>query len=268
MSQPRWLIAGSMLGWCAVAGCRAGGSGAGGQPAASAAAPDRWADGKALAEERARWKASWVAVVALPSCDALGADARAKCDAARDARARLMELEQRDAPAADALDAALELATRALAARRILEVHSLELAALAAASAFAPPFPSGSAAPPAPPASAFRPRPGGSGWRVPLPPALAGHAHERPKFEDPVRAYDGIVRLAFARLAGFLQIGPLPTRRLALERVRQLAEREGPTPAVRALLDEAHVTESDAGQKGDLAKLREQVRARRDGGGG
>lgn len=249
----------------ALEGCRRAPPGSEGAPSGSAETPDRWGDGRALAEERARWRSSWEAVVALPGCDALAADVRARCDAARDARARLRELELRDAPEAEVLDAALELASRGLAARRVLEVHALELAALAAASAFAPAFPSGSAAPP-PPASALRARPGGSAWRVPLPPALAGHAHERPKLEDPLRAYEGAVRLALSRLAGFLQIGPLGTRRDALIRVRRLAEDEGPTPAVRALLEEAHATESDAGQKRALTALRERVLAMRDGG--
>src|SRR6185295_5428398 len=111
-----------------LAGCKSQ-PGDGAAPASSfAPAPDRYADGKALAAERERWKPEWKDTKDLPTCDSvpLSEAEQAPCRETQKARQQLKELEERGAAPAEIIGASLTLLKAGSIAIELMRVRGLK----------------------------------------------------------------------------------------------------------------------------------------------
>lgn len=99
-------------------------------------------------------------------------------------------------------------------------------------------------------------------------PARPGHPPAHPSVPvrsqgsrdlDAITAYARVATLGLRHLAIYLEFGPLALRQSALAEIERLAREEPHWAALRALVSEALLVESDAGLKRDLTRVRDQL---------
>lgn len=235
-------------------------------PAVSAERPDRYADGKVLEREREAWMKSWKHVQPLPSCDEevfkaeLKDDAIATCAQAAASRDALRKAEEGNVSEAKRMDAALTLAFDGWAAYLALKDRGIEWIKentdLDAGPAPAHHHDHEDDHHPAPhPPGSAGPRPTGSAM------VEYEHGDDEKKnanpWDDLVRAYLGTGNLGMRRLAAYLRLGPVPTRKAALERVGKFLEKHPRSKIGYAAINDAWFSESNRDIKAKLQAIRD-----------
>ena len=254
----------------------------GGSAAKKPKNPDRYADGRAIAEEREGWKKAWKKVQSLPSCADLEITDRDKalCEKAAKSRDALRELELRGAPTSEILTASAKLATDATHAWNTLREYGLKWLVddlekrQADAGATkghdhdhgheahkpAQKPPRGSAKPP----QAKPPPSGRPSAKGPFAAMHAGHGEEAEDpnpWSKPVKAYLGAAMMGMRRLSGHLRLGPLETRRAALVKIKAFVKDFPKSRIAQSALSDAWFSETNREMKAEIGKLRDQISA-------
>jgi len=195
---------------------------------------------------------------ALPDCKPLVTEvaARARCtDAANAVTARAAA---RAVPDAERMRLAADVALTSQRAAEALRERGVArlLESRPEASPSARPSASPSAATPPPRASVAKPRP------LPAPSASAARAAAREQSDpdlDAIVGYSRVVTIGLAELRAYLEFGDVTLRGAALNEVARLSREQPHWAALRALLDEAYLVESNPALKSRLKALQSQL---------